>query len=70
MTQDAEKVQPFGKSGRRFYALTDKWLWMVGVEWKPVDLWVGAFWKTTPWRFDLWVCLLPMLPLHVSREVR
>ena len=37
-------------SGRRLYLLTDKWLWTIGVEWKPQDLWVGAFWKTTTLR--------------------
>lgn len=45
----------------------------VQLEWKPQDLWVGAYWKVTPqydgtvpngeW-VDLWICLLPMLPIH------
>jgi hypothetical protein len=40
-------------------------------EFKVEDAWVGAFWKHQPWtnggfeRFDLWVCLLPCVPLHV-----
>lgn len=36
------------------------------LEWKPEDLWVGAFWKRTGNTVDLWVCLLPCLPIHVS----
>lgn len=68
--RDADYVRRTGRSGRRLYLLTDKWLWMVGVEWKPQDFWIGAFWKTTPLRFDFWLCLLPMVPIHVSREVR
>ena len=45
--------------------------WMVSgaVEWKPQDLWIGAFWKHTDfdeWRgTDLWICLIPCVPLHL-----
>lgn len=44
-------------------------------EFKVQDLWVGAFWRTTycetnagPQRMatDIWVCLLPCLPLHIT----
>lgn len=49
-------------------------------EWEPRDLWVGAFWKKDDFgpayhcssltkleqRYDLWVCLVPCLPLHVT----
>lgn len=48
------------------------------VEWKLEDCWVGVFWKRSPPertllllglpslpRVDVWICLLPCLPLHV-----
>lgn len=35
-------------------------------EWKLEDLWVGAFWKRTGGTIDLWLCLIPCVPLHVS----
>lgn len=38
----------------------------VALEWKLQDLWIGAFWRTTEFGGDLWVCLLPCLPLHLS----
>lgn len=43
----------------------------VRLEFKPQDCWVGVFWKTTPkanyqFRTDVWVCVLPMLPIHLS----
>jgi hypothetical protein len=47
----------------------------VRLEFKSEDCWIGAFWKTTydemrapgrEWRTDLWICLLPMLPLHLA----
>lgn len=36
------------------------------LEWKPQDCWVGAYWHHSMnyQRFDLWVCLLPMIPIH------
>lgn len=44
-------------------------------EFKREDCWVGVFWKVMP-RFDgtvpnghwtdIWICFLPMLPLHID----
>lgn len=38
------------------------------LEFKLQDLWLGAFWKrerrTGARQFDVWICLLPCLPLH------
>lgn len=36
-----------------------------GVYFEPRDMWVGVYWK--PWRkaVEVYVCLLPMLPLRV-----
>ncbi len=50
----------------------------VAIEWKPQDCWIGLFWKVGPparryspngdvyclSRVDLWICLLPMIPIH------
>lgn len=38
----------------------------VKLEFKPQDLWIGAFWKTTGPAVDRWICLLPMIPLHLT----
>lgn len=52
--------------------------WKVRLEWKPPDLWVGVFWKTThitgpgiccaqiPVSTDIWVCLIPCVPIHIT----
>ena len=40
--------------------------WNVEFEWKPQDAWIGAFWKRTGHTVDLWVCILPCIPLHIS----
>jgi hypothetical protein len=48
------------------------WHAQLNVWWKPADLWVGAFVKPSrspldpTWRYlDVYICLLPCLPLHV-----
>jgi len=48
----------------------------IRVEFKAQGLWVGAFWKSRIWEcppgvpyekeIDLWICLLPMLPIHLT----
>ncbi len=39
-------------------------------EWKPQDLWIGAYWRKTQGdyckRLDVWICLIPMLPFHYT----
>lgn len=40
--------------------------WHAQLEWKMQDMWIGAFWKRTGNCVDLWVCLLPCVPLHLS----
>lgn len=53
---DKRDLRPFTGMTRR---------WFVGVEWKPQDCWLGVFWKRDhPMSLDVWVCLLPMVPIH------
>lgn len=40
--------------------------WRCALEWKLQDFWIGAFWKRQGNCIDLWVCLLPCVPLHIS----
>jgi hypothetical protein len=45
-----------------------RYRWHVAWEHKWPDAWVGAFWTTTrgaAWVLDLWVCIVPFLPVHV-----
>lgn len=50
----------------------------IRLEFKPQDCWIGAFWKqgveadgfewrgaTYRPRTDVWICVLPMLPIHI-----
>ena len=41
--------------------------WNIRVEWKPEDLWIGVYWRRAGGRLDIWLCLLPCIPLHFSR---
>jgi len=47
----------------------------VRIEFKPQDLWLGLYWKVDPHYYnekrdgewvDVWVCLIPMLPIHID----
>ena len=40
--------------------------WHVCLEFKIHDLWVGAFWKQDGRCIDVWLCLVPTLPIHIS----
>jgi hypothetical protein len=38
------------------------------VQWQfePRDLWIGVFWRRTAIAWHLYVCVIPLLPLHVT----
>lgn len=35
-------------------------------EFKLEDFWIGAFWRREAARWDIWVCLIPCFPLHLT----
>lgn len=49
----------------------DEWGWAQGFGWSlalkfdPRDVWVGVYWNPNPGRLDVYVCLLPLLPIHL-----
>lgn len=45
--------------------LLSSYRWAFYVEWKPQDLWIGAFWKSSWCITDVWLTLIPTLPLHI-----
>lgn len=36
------------------------------LEFKVADCWIGVFWKHQAEILHIWICLLPMLPLHLQ----
>lgn len=41
--------------------------WTVGIEFKLADLWIGTCFNTDDIGLvDIWICLLPCLPIHIS----
>ena len=45
----------------------------VSLEFKPQDMWIGIYWKYNKAvyskkikKYDVWVCLVPMFPVHIS----
>lgn len=44
--------------------------WALALEFKLADFWIGAFWQRKERHFDLWLCLLPCLPIHLSVKLK
>jgi hypothetical protein len=42
------------------------WGWILELQWKPQDFWIGVFWKNQPYRIDIWICIIPCLPIHYA----
>jgi len=38
----------------------------LSMEWKLEDFWVGASWRRQPGHLQVWACLVPCLPIHLS----
>ena len=36
------------------------------IKFKSQDCYVGAYWQQCAYRFDIWLVLIPMLPLHIG----
>lgn len=49
-------------SGRTAVCVTYK----ARFEWKWADLWVGLFFKRAGNSVDIWLCMLPCIPLHIQ----
>lgn len=53
------------------------WLPRVEVQFKIQDAWVGAYWKRfhdvagdPRWTYELWVCLIPFVPIYFTWRTR
>lgn len=45
--------------------------WKIRIQWQPRDITVGVAWRRCPdheGALDIWVCLVPCLPIHIWRE--
>lgn len=46
------------------------WKWRVRVEFKCEDLWIGVYWRKSAYALHIWVCFLPMVPIHFIKRIR
>ena len=37
----------------------------IRLEFKLEDLWIGAYWNREGYYINIWVCLVPCLPIHI-----
>jgi hypothetical protein len=40
--------------------------WHIAIRFSPREFWIGLYWQRMGNFVDVWVCLLPMVPIHVS----
>ena len=40
----------------------------IKLEFKIQDMWIGIFWKKSDIRTDVWICSVPMFPIHIILE--
>lgn len=40
------------------------------IEFKPQDCWIGAYFKRKDAVQHVWICIVPMIPLHIWWRVR
>ncbi len=43
--------------------------WLLRLEFKLQDMWIGLYWQNKSKRLDVWLCLLPCFPLHYANKV-
>jgi hypothetical protein len=50
---------------RILYRFVD-WGWILELQWKPQDWLIGVSWENQPYRIDIWICIIPCLPIHYA----
>lgn len=47
------------------FSVFERFCW-IRLEYKLQDMWIGLFWRRHGSGGDVWICLLPCLPIHIS----
>ena len=55
--------QPIAK---RAWRVCDGAMLKAQFQFEPRDLWVGVFWRRTKLCLHVYICVLPLLPLHIT----
>lgn len=40
--------------------------WSVDLQVEPRDCWIGVFWDRHPREWQVWICLIPCLPIRIE----
>ncbi len=43
------------------------WHWRIEIKW--FDCWIGVYWKRSIAGIDIYICLLPCIPIHIWQDV-
>jgi hypothetical protein len=36
------------------------------LQFEPRDIWIGVFWRRTPIALHFYICVVPLVPLHIT----
>jgi hypothetical protein len=50
----------------RVFRLIDRPTLIAQFQFEPRDIWIGVFWRHTEIALHLYICVLPLLPLHIT----
>jgi hypothetical protein len=39
--------------------------WELSLKWEPRDCWVGVYWKRYPAALEMYVCIVPLVPVYL-----
>lgn len=42
------------------------WRVVAQLQWEPRDLWIGLFWRLSDGVLHVYICVVPLVPLHVT----
>lgn len=49
----------------RWFQIIIIYIRQVSILFEPTDLWIGVYWKRFPQAIELYICIVPMIPIYV-----
>lgn len=49
----------------RYLTLIQKHRFVLELIFEPRDLWLGVYWNTSYWYWEVYICIIPTLPIHI-----
>lgn len=57
---------PIPSERERSLRIIDRRFLKAQFQFEPRDLWIGLFWRQTEMSWHFYICIVPLLPLHIT----